>query len=353
MNETLLGSVELGKRANDALRAHLGVLYQYFEQPDVQEVMINSPSSIWLERNGQSEKLPVTVDAQSLESAITVLANLNQKGTTPILDARLPGLRIAATLPPVSPTPSMSIRRHSARVFQLVEYETSGSFDPFLAPRVRSVCTPRPSDAEVAAGKHGVHAFLRWVIESRSNFVLSGSTSSGKTSLLNAMAEAIPHDERVLVIEDTSELRIQAPNHVCFEANTARGITIRDLVRHALRYRPNRILIGEIRGAEAFDMLDAYNTGHPGSAVSFHSDSPELSLARLENMIRMAPEAANWPLDDLRRQIAATFRFVIHCTSFEGKRGPTEIMELLGAEKGGYRTKTLFRRRLEEQSALS
>lgn len=352
MSDTLLGSVELAKRANDALRGHIGVLYQYLNDPTVQEVMVNSPSNIWVERGGKSEKIPHTVDAKSLTAAITVLANLNKKGTTPILDARLPGLRIAATLPPVSSEPSMSIRRHSARVFTLGDYEAGGSFDPLLPPRAHGACIPRPDAAQVAAGKDGVRLFLEWVVQSRSNFILSGSTSSGKTSLLNAMAGVIPKHERVITIEDTSELRIQVPNHVGFEANPARGITIRDLVRHTLRYRPNRILIGEIRGAEAFDMLDAYNTGHPGSAVSFHSDTPELSLARLENMIRMAPEASNWPLDDLRRQIAATFRFVIHCTDFEGKRGPTEIMELLGTARGGYHTKTLFRRQLEGQPEL-
>lgn len=347
-DERLVGSKEMAARAFEALRSNIGQLYPYLSDEAVQEVMINNPRNIWVERNGKIERLDMELSPIQLETAITVLANINGKGTDALLDARLPGLRIAATLPPISPAgASMSIRRHSARVFTLEDYERTGSFDPVLPPLLINIAE-RPRDELVAAGKAGMREFLDWMVKARKNFILSGATSSGKTSLLNAMAGSIPEWERVITIEAPSELRIQVPNHVGFEPSEVLGISIRDLVRHTLRYRPNRILIGEIRGLEAFDMLDAYNTGHPGSAVSFHSDTPELSLARLENMIRMAPEAANWPLEDLRRQIAVTFRFVIHCTDFAGKRGPTEIMELLGVNRaGGYLTKTLFKRRLE------
>lgn len=339
-----MGSKFLLQRSEALLKEHLNKVYEYLTDPTVQEVMINSSDNIWLECNGNYERLDLSISDASLTSAITLLANLNKKGTTPLINCQLPGLRVAATLPPVSAAgPSLSIRRHSSRVFTLEDYLASGSFDRKVVV-LRPVAGVRPADADVAEGGVGLVRFLDWMVKSRANFVISGSTSSGKTALLNALAGCIPMTDRVITIEDTAELRIQAPNHVSFEANEAYGIHIRDLVRHTLRYRPNRILVGEIRGAEAFDMLDAYNTGHPGSAVSYHSDSPALALSRLENMIRMAPEAVNWPLEDLRRQIASTFKFVLHASNVEGKRGPIEVMELLGTQDGGYRTKTLFKK---------
>jgi pilus assembly protein CpaF len=121
-------------------------------------------------------------------------------------------------------------------------------------------------------------------------------------------------------------------------------VDVRALVKHALRNRPNRILVGEGRGAEFFDILDAYNTGHPGSAVTFHSNSAAQALPRLENMIRMAPEASNWPLHDLRAQIAATFSYVIHCSNVGGIRGPVEVQAIRGCHNGQYQMETLFQR---------
>ncbi len=344
MTSSLTGSKQLLERAESLLRSHLGSVYEYLNDSAVQEVMVNSPSNIWLERHGQYEQLDLKVSQESLRAAITVLANLNGKSTTLLLDCRLPGLRVAATLPPVSAAgPSLSIRRHSSRNFTLDDYLQAGSLDQVVSVRLGKA-GERPPDEEVASGGAGLVKFMDWMVKSRANYIISGSTSSGKTALLNALAACIPDTDRVITIEDTAELRILAPNHVAFEANPAYGIQIRDLVRHTLRYRPNRILVGEIRGAEAFDMLDAYNTGHPGSAVSFHSDTAQLALSRLENMIRMAPEASNWPLDDLRRQIATTFRFVLHASNVGGKRGPVEVIELLGVKAGGYDTRSLFKK---------
>ncbi len=351
MISQLTGSQQLLERAEALLKSHLGKVYEYLNDPSIQEVMINSPENIWVERSGQYEKLDLTIKEETLRSAITLLANLNSKGTTSLLDCRLPGLRVAATLPPVSPGgPSMSIRRHSARNFTLDDYLQAGALDKVVRVRLGSAGV-RPTPEEVEAGGVGLVKFMDWMVKSRANFIVSGSTSSGKTALLNALAGCIPDADRVIPIEDTSELRITVPNFTSFEANAANGVQIRDLVRHALRYRPNRIFIGEIRGAEAFDMLDAYNTGHPGSGVSLHSDTAQLALPRLENMIRMAPEAANWPLDDLRRQIASTFRFVLHASNVGGKRGPVEVMELLAAKAGGYHTQTLFKKQFVNEDA--
>lgn len=343
---TMSGSPVLLAHTEKLLAQELGTLYPYLIDPTVQEVMINSPDSIWLERSGQYERLDLQFSGEKLRSIIVMLSNVNDKGnhTSPLMDCRLPGLRIASTLPPVATAgPSMSIRRHSSRNFTLDDYVTAGSFDARV-PVSLGRSTTRPTDAEVAAGGEGLARFLDWMVKNRYNFAVSGSTSSGKTALLNALLARIPMTERVVSIEDTAEFRASLPNWVSFEASAAHGVHIRDLVRHTLRYRPGRIMVGEVRGAEAFDVLDAYNTGHPGSGVSWHSDTADLALYRFENMVRMAPEAANWPLDDLRRQIASTFRFVVHASNMAGKRGPTEVIELLGVRPGGYDTRSLFKK---------
>jgi len=338
------GSRALMDRADSVLRSHLGQVYGHLEDPRVQEVMVNRPDSIWIERDGEYQPLELRLSADALVSAITVLCNINNKGTTLLVDCRLPGLRVAASLPPVSAAgPSMSIRRHSARTFTLADYLKAGSFNP-VNQLGAAAAAQRPADVLIAAGGEGLVSFLAWMVRTRQNFIVSGSTSSGKTAFLNSLGQLIPDSERVVTIEDTVELQLAVPNRVAFEANAGAGVQIRDLVRHTLRYRPNRIWVGEIRGAEAFDMLDAYNTGHPGSAVSFHSDSPQLSLFRLENMVRMAPEAANWPLTDLRRQIASTFRYVLHASNVAGRRGPVEVMELVDATESGYQTRSLFKK---------
>jgi pilus assembly protein CpaF len=342
----MMASKQLQQHAEALLNQHLAPLREYLSDPMVQEVMINSPTSIWVERAGKTERVDLQIADDVLRTAIVVLANMNDKPSTVILDSRLPGLRLAATLPPVATAgPSLCIRRHSARAFTMDDYEEQGAFATTVASS-QHAGTNRPSDDEIAKGGKGLRNFLEWLARSRKNFVVTGSTSSGKTALLNAMAAFIPDDERVLTIEDTAELKIRVPNHVSFESNASYGVDIRALVRHALRYRPNRIWVGEIRGAEAYDMLDAYNTGHPGSTVTFHSDSAEMALARLENMVRMASEAANWPLEDLRRQIASTFTYVIHAANLAGHRGPAEVIEILGAENGRYQTRSLFKKTL-------
>lgn len=183
------------------------------------------------------------------------------------------------------------------------------------------------------------------MVLARENPIISGGTSSGKTTFLNALAAEIEPARRLLTIEENAELQITLPNCVAFEANEHLGVTTRDLVKLAMRCRPDSVILGEGRdGRTAFDILDAANTGHSGCAVTLHADSAELALARFENLIRMAPEAANWPLAALRSQIATTFRFVIHTSRRFGERGPDEIIEVLDAQGGVYRTKVLFSR---------
>jgi pilus assembly protein CpaF len=341
----MLSTPELLVHCEEILGLNLGEVYAYLQDPQIQEVMINHPKSIWIERSGNLEQLPIELTQGAIENAITNIANINKKSTSEVLDSRLPGLRIAATLSPISHKgPSMCIRKHSAKTFSLEDYVASGAFSPTWPQGTADAVPLRPADEAVANGNEGLADFLRWVVNARHNIIVTGSTSAGKTTLLNAIAAEICKKHRVGTIEDTAELKILVPNHFGFEANANYGIDIRTLVKHALRYRPTRIIVGEVRGAEAFDMLDAYNTGHPGSMVSFHSDTANLSLYRLENMVRMAPEASNWPLEDLRRQIAATFKFVIHASVVDGNRAPQEVIEVLGIENGNYKTRSLFKK---------
>lgn len=336
-------TTQLLAHCEQILKLNLGEVYSYLQDPNIQEVMINHPSSIWVERAGHFEKLPITLSEDAMEAAITNIANLNSKETSSVMDCRLPGLRIAATLAPISHLgPSMCIRRHSARVFTLSDYVTVGAFSKVWPKGSSNAPLPRPADEAVMNGDQGLADFLKWAVLARHNLIVSGSTSSGKTTLLNAIAAEIPHGDRVGTIEDTAELKISAPNHFGFEANGTYGVSLRALVKHALRYRPTRIIVGEVRDGAAFDMAHAYGTGHPGSMVSFHSDSAEQSLSQLENMIRMAPEAANQPLDDVRRRIAATFKFAIHTSVVDGNRGPEEVIEILGVEGGQYQVRPVF-----------
>lgn len=346
------GSKAMLAHCERVLRGDLGSLYQYFDDPSVQEIMINGPENIWIERAGQFERLELSIQSSTLISAITTVANINTKSSTksPLLDATLPGLRVAATMPPVATSgASMCIRRHSSQVRKLDTYVEQGAFDPvwrFDSAKTQKI-VERPSDESIAQGGQAIADLFRWIVSTRQNLAVTGATSAGKTSLLNAIAQEIPATDRVATIEDTAELQISVPNHIGFEANPTYGVDIRSLVKHTLRYRPHRIFVGEVRGGEAFDMLDAYNTGHPGSAVSFHSDSAESGLYRLENMVRMAPEASGWPLADLRRQIALTFPFVVHAGVLHGWRALNEVIEVIGATEDGYHTKSLFKRTVE------
>lgn len=333
------------RQAITVLKAHLAPLLPYLDDPAVQEVMINTPENIWVERGGTV--LPVTgvtLSEVNIRSAISALAGLNDKSVADILDARMPNIRIAAALHPVAVHGNaMCLRKHSRSKLTLDDYRNHGAFD--VVPREAEYDDARPSDDDVRLGGDHVQQFLRWAVLNRKNILISGSTSSGKTTFLNALLAEVPKTDRVLTIEDTAELQVDVPNLVSFESNQEKGVTIRHLVRLALRFRPDRIIVGEIRGAEAYDLLDALNTGHSGGACTMHADSAVLALGRLESMVRMNEDAKQLPLEAMRAQIAGTFQFVIHASRRGGRRGPEEIREITGLrEDGFYATKVLFSR---------
>lgn len=323
----------------------------YMEDPSVQEIMINTKDDIWVERGGKVYRINEQLPESSLSSAIKAIASINSKGVAKIVDARLPGIRVAAVLDPVAVRGNaMSIRKHTQLKVTLDSYLASGALE-VLGPENITEKHPRPDDASVLRGGDGVVKFLRWAVSTHKNVLVSGSTSSGKTTFLNALIAEIAKPEisfqdRIITIEDTAELKVESPNYVSLEtySSETEQVTIRSLVRLALRMRPDRIIVGEIRGAEAYDLLDALNTGHSGGFCTLHADSALMSLTRLESMVRMHPDAANLPLDSLRSQIASTFRFVVQAARRKGQRGPDEIIELLGVKDGEYQAKTVFSR---------
>lgn len=328
---------------------HLQLVKPLLEDPATTEVMINNPDSIWVENAGKISRVPGSIDTEILERVISMLASANGK-TNPndilILDARLPGLRLAAARGSVAiHGPCLSIRKHSALNRTLDDYLTAGSFDPVVYIKQPPVL--RPAAADVANGGVGLLQFLQWMVAARVNFAVTGATSAGKTSFLNAVLREMPASRRLFTIEDTSELVVPVPNFVSFEAQEGTSADSRSLGRLALRMRPDSILHGEVRGREAYDLMDAYRTGHPGSGVSFHCDSAESAPYRLETMIRMAEEGATLPLSELRRQISETFSFFIHCEQIEGQRMPVQVFEMLSGSPDGYVLSPVFVKRKE------
>ena len=288
----------------EARLAGLGPLEALVGVETVTDVMVNGAGAVWVEECGTLRRTAVTVGESTLHQLIErVVAPLGLRAdrTSPLVDARLPdGSRVNVVMPPVAVDgPYLVIRRFRACALRL---------EDFASPPVA--------------------ALLRWMVSSGANIVVSGGTGAGKTTFLNTMAAHIPADQRIVTVEDTAELDLQAAHVVRLEARPRSieglaAVTVRDLVRNALRMRPDRILVGEVRGAEAFDMLQAMNTGHDGCLSTCHANSPSDALGRLETMVLMA--GAGLPLQAVRDQISAALDFVVHLA-----RGPGGTRRVVG-----------------------
>lgn len=305
----------LSKEVYDAIRK-MDILQDMLEDSDITEIMINGYDNIFVERCGKVEKSEVRFDSESkLEDVIQkIVAGCNRtvNGRNPIADARLSGgERVNIVLsPPALDGAVITIRRFPDEVYSL---------DDLVAKETLT--------SEAAE-------FLKKAVYYGYNIYISGGTSSGKTTLLNALAACIPADSRVITIEDSAELRIKGiPNLVRLETrnSTADGcneITIRDLIKSALRMRPDRIIVGETRGAEALDMLQAMNTGHDGSLSTGHANSASDMLLRIETMVLMGSDL---PIGAIRRQIASGVDLIVHLDRLRNhKRYVTQIVELCG-----------------------
>jgi pilus assembly protein CpaF len=306
----------------------LGPLEPLLQDPTVSDILVNGFDNIYVERAGRLVETNVRFKDQAHIRMIIdrIVSNIGRRidDSSPIVDARLSdGSRVCAVIPPLSLIgPVLSIRRFGKRLLSttdLLKNETLTS---------------------------GMLDFLSACVEARLNIVIAGGSGAGKTTLLNTLSGFIPEEERVVTIEDTAELQMQQPHVVRLETRPmniegAGAITQRDLVINALRMRPDRIIVGECRGPEAFDMMQAMNTGHDGSMTSTHANSARDAFSRVETMVMMASQ--NVPDHVIRQMLASAIQLVIHCARLtDGSRKLTGISEVLGVEDGHVQMQDIF-----------
>jgi len=295
-----------------------GPLEPLLEDPSITEVMANGPKNVYIERYGLIEKTNVTFenDAHLMRIIDRIVSPLGRRvdESSPMVDARLPsGYRVNATIPPLSlDGPLLTIRKFATTPYTAQDLIANGTFSPHLV------------------------TFLKACVEARVNLVISGGTGTGKTTLLNVVSAFIPNRERILTIEDTAELQMKQEHVGRLEKRPpnveGKGeVTIRQLVINALRMRPDRIIVGEARGGEALDMLQAMNTGHDGSMTTIHSNSPRDTLRRIETMVLMA--GMELPLKAIREQVASAIELIVHMNRMrDGTRKVVQVSEVQGME---------------------
>ena len=312
----------------------MGPVREFLEDDEVSEVMVNGPDKIYIEKAGRLIKTDRRFSSpQSLMAAIRNVSQFVGRTidfNTPYLDARLPdGSRVHAMIEPVARKgPYLTIRRFFSDLLTIDDLIRLGSLPPAVA------------------------GFLEACVLARKNIVVSGGTGSGKTTLLNVLSAFIPEQERIIVIEDASELQLRQEHVLPLETKRpdAKGrgeVSIRDLVRNSLRMRPDRIVVGECRGGEALDMLQAMNTGHSGSLTTVHANSARDALSRLETLCLMS--GVEMPLTAVRGQVASALELIVQIARFpDGSRKLTEVSEILSLDQAGnYQTNRLFQFELE------
>lgn len=307
---------------------HLGILQPILDDREITEVMINGPDCIFVEKAGRLYKRPEKFENnKQLEDIIQKIVgkvNRTVDSLNPICDARLKdGSRVNIVLPPIALNgATVTIRKFPEKVINFDDLITWGAIN------------------DEAAG------FLQSCVRAKYNIFVSGGTGSGKTTFLNALSNFIPEDERIITIEDSAELQIQrVQNLVRLETRQANtegkgAISMRDLIKSSLRMRPERIVVGEVRGAEALDMLQAMNTGHDGSLSTGHANSPKDMLSRLETMVLTG---VDFPIEAIRQQIGSALDLIVHLGRLSDKsRKVLDIVEIVGYEDGKYQLNPLF-----------
>lgn len=298
----------------------LAPLRAVFDDESVREIMINGPSDVFIRQRGPDQRYEVELSANAIRTAITILASISDKVVDSerlTLSGRLPGLRIEACLPPVAVKgPSMCVRRHATSIF---------TFEDYI--KAKTITTQQ---ARVIEG----------LIAKQKNVLIAGGTYSGKTTLMNCVLSLIDPDQRLFVIEQVQELRIAAPNHVLVECDPEQGVTARTAVRMGMRYSPHRVILGELRGEEANDWLDACNTGHPGSCATIHADGAADALQRLESLVLMAK--TGMPYEAIQARIGSSVHAVLFIEQKNGERRLSQICHIDGFDRvrGEYKTAT-------------
>lgn len=306
----------------------LGPLEPLLKDDSITEIMVNRFDEIYIERNGLLERTSTVFSSEKAVRGVIdrIVAPIGRRidESSPMVDARLPdGSRVNAVIPPIALKGSnLTIRKFAHRRPQMAALISLGALDQAMAN------------------------FLALCVKHRMNIIVSGGTGSGKTTLLNMLSNCIPENERIITIEDAAELKLNHQHLLSLEARPANmegkgAVSIRDLVRNALRMRPDRIIVGECRGAEAFDTLGAMNTGHEGSLTTLHANSTRDALSRLETMIMMAN--MDLPLSAIREHISNSIHFIVQQTRLSnGKRVVSSIAEVGGLESGIIKTQELF-----------
>ena len=306
-----------------------GPLEELLADDAISEIMVNRYDEIFVESRGRLIRHPLTFSSNQAVMAVIerIVAPLGRRidESSPMVDARLrDGSRVNAIIPPLAlKGPTLTIRKFARRRLDSRDLVTFGSLSPAMAE------------------------FLRICVDTKKNIIVSGGTGSGKTTLLNVLSNCIPEGERIVTIEDAAELQLDHDHLVSLESRPANSegkgsVAIRDLVRNALRMRPDRIVIGECRGAEALDMLQAMNTGHEGSLTTLHANTPRDALSRLETLVMMA--GMDLPLTVIREQAASAVDLIVQQTRFAcGTRKITYISELTGMEGGRIQMQDIFR----------
>lgn len=296
----------------------LGPIQPLLDDPTVTEVMVNGPRRVYVERAGRTCKTPISFESDEQVYALIekILKPLGRSvdANNPLADARLPdGSRVNCVIPPVTiDGPSLTIRKFGAKPLTVEDLIRLGALTPQLAE------------------------FLRACVIARLNIVVSGGTGSGKTTLLNVLSSFIPEHDRIVTIEDAAELQLKQEHVVRMESKRPNpdgsgAVTIRDLVRNSLRMRPERIVVGECRGGECLDMLQAMNTGHDGSLTTLHANSPRDAISRIETMALMG--GIDFPVRVVREQMASAVQLIIQAARLrDGSRKITHVTEMSGME---------------------
>jgi len=306
-----------------------GPIEPLLNDSSISEVMVNAPDEVYFERDGVIYLAPYRFrDAAHIMRIVErIIAPLGRRvdESSPYVDARLPdGSRVNVVIPPLVPkSPVLTVRKFRPDKYHMEDLVANGTFTK------------------------GMAEFFRACVQQRLNMVISGGTGTGKTTLLNSISEFIPSRERIVTIEDPIEMKLQQTHVIAMEARPPNiegrnEVTQRDLVRNALRMRPDRIIIGEVRGAEAFDMLQAMNTGHEGSLTTVHANTPRDALSRIENMVLMA--GFDLPVRAIREQVASAIHLTVQLARFsDGRRRVTNVSEITGLESGIVTMQELYR----------
>jgi pilus assembly protein CpaF len=296
----------------DVILPFLRPIEELIKDPEVSEIMVNAPARVFIERGGCLEEVPgAVIPEKSLQVAVRNIARAlgdEISEEKPLLDSRLPDVsRVAAVIPPCSVGgTTLTIRKFHSRFFTAEELVRAGTLS------------------------HSLLDLFRDAVVERRNILISGGTSSGKTTLLTALGAFIPDQDRVVLIEDTSEVQMTKPHLVRFEARREQSglpaVTIRDLLRATLRHRPDRIILGEVRGGEAFDLLQALNTGHSGTISTIHANSAEQALSRFTSCVLQS--GVELPYQAIRANIGDAVQLLIHLERRKGKRMVAEALRL-------------------------